>query len=252
MSRAQRGSSSLTRTIGEYTIDRRCVVAHGMGVGGQMSFYLGFAARDLVRGVATTGAMLNGDVEQHMPEQDMIVPHRRHPWRSNHNPDGPVAVRRLQDTQGRRQGRLQPTFGQGSPLSGPPGGLSGFPCDKKSLDAALRCALRGLQVDRPVRKVLTDNEIAANASGKRSGGVTWTMPSGPSRVWLVGEITAEEDEEEIYDGGERVSAMTLTKPRHQGRRGRPGKADQGDQHFAKFARTFVHDPEYRRQTARGE
>jgi serine protease Do len=42
----------------EYTIDPRRVVAHGMGVGGQMAFYLGFNARDLVRGVATTGAVL--------------------------------------------------------------------------------------------------------------------------------------------------------------------------------------------------
>jgi S1-C subfamily serine protease/predicted esterase len=42
----------------EYTIDRRRVIAHGMGVGGQMAFYLGFNARDLVRGVATTGAVL--------------------------------------------------------------------------------------------------------------------------------------------------------------------------------------------------
>jgi S1-C subfamily serine protease/predicted esterase len=42
----------------EYTIDRKRVVAHGMGVGGQMAFYLGFNARELVRGVATTGAVL--------------------------------------------------------------------------------------------------------------------------------------------------------------------------------------------------
>jgi S1-C subfamily serine protease/predicted esterase len=42
----------------EYTIDPRRVVAHGMGVGGQMAYYLGFNARDLVRGVATTGAVL--------------------------------------------------------------------------------------------------------------------------------------------------------------------------------------------------
>jgi serine protease Do len=42
----------------EYTVDRQRVVAHGMGVGGQMAFYLGFNARDLVRGVATTGAAL--------------------------------------------------------------------------------------------------------------------------------------------------------------------------------------------------
>lgn len=40
-----------------YTIDKQRVVTHGMGVGGQMAFYLGFLARDLVRGVATTGAV---------------------------------------------------------------------------------------------------------------------------------------------------------------------------------------------------
>ena len=38
-----------------YTIDRRRVVAHGMGVGGQMAIYLGFQNRGLVRGVATVG-----------------------------------------------------------------------------------------------------------------------------------------------------------------------------------------------------
>jgi predicted esterase len=41
-----------------YTIDRRRVIAHGMGQGGQFAFYLGFQARDLIRGVATTGAVL--------------------------------------------------------------------------------------------------------------------------------------------------------------------------------------------------
>ena len=44
--------------IAEYTIDRQRVVVHGMGIGGQMAFYLGFNARDLVRGVATTSAVL--------------------------------------------------------------------------------------------------------------------------------------------------------------------------------------------------
>ena len=39
-----------------YTIDRRRVVAHGMAVGGQMAFYVGFHARDIIQGVATTGA----------------------------------------------------------------------------------------------------------------------------------------------------------------------------------------------------
>jgi S1-C subfamily serine protease len=44
--------------LSDYTIDRQRIVAHGMGMGGQMAFYLGFHARDLVRGVATTGAVL--------------------------------------------------------------------------------------------------------------------------------------------------------------------------------------------------
>ncbi|GIW80370.1 MAG: hypothetical protein KatS3mg105_2177 [Gemmatales bacterium] len=42
----------------QYTVDRQRVVAHGMGVGGQLAFYLGFENRDVIRGVATTGAMI--------------------------------------------------------------------------------------------------------------------------------------------------------------------------------------------------
>jgi S1-C subfamily serine protease/predicted esterase len=44
--------------LGHYTIDRQRVVAHGMGVGGQMAVYLGFTSRNLIRGVATTGAVV--------------------------------------------------------------------------------------------------------------------------------------------------------------------------------------------------
>jgi serine protease Do len=44
--------------MAEYTIDRQRIVVHGMGIGGQMAFYVGFNARDLVRGVATTSAVL--------------------------------------------------------------------------------------------------------------------------------------------------------------------------------------------------
>jgi predicted esterase len=53
----------------EYTIDRQRVVAHGMGVGGQLAFYLGFNARDLVRGVATTGAVLATQPKDNAPAQ---------------------------------------------------------------------------------------------------------------------------------------------------------------------------------------
>jgi S1-C subfamily serine protease len=55
--------------LGQYTIDRQRVVAHGMGLGGQMAFYLGFAARDLVRGVAVTGAVLASPVKDKIANQ---------------------------------------------------------------------------------------------------------------------------------------------------------------------------------------
>jgi predicted esterase len=42
----------------DYAVDRQRIVTHGMGVGGQMAIYLGFTERDLVRGVATTGAVV--------------------------------------------------------------------------------------------------------------------------------------------------------------------------------------------------
>src|SRR5581483_10326818 len=40
-----------------YTIDKQRVVAHGLGVGGQMAIYLGFNNRNLIRGVASVGAV---------------------------------------------------------------------------------------------------------------------------------------------------------------------------------------------------
>jgi len=45
------------------------VVAHGMGIGGQMAFYLGFNTRDLIRGVATTGAALANQPKDNLPGQ---------------------------------------------------------------------------------------------------------------------------------------------------------------------------------------
>jgi S1-C subfamily serine protease/predicted esterase len=41
-----------------YTVDPQRIVAHGMGVGGQMAAHLTFLARDAFRGVATTGSVL--------------------------------------------------------------------------------------------------------------------------------------------------------------------------------------------------
>jgi serine protease Do len=55
--------------IGQYTIDRQRVLTHGLGVGGQMAYYLGFSARDLVRGVATVGAVLNAGLKDNVATQ---------------------------------------------------------------------------------------------------------------------------------------------------------------------------------------
>jgi S1-C subfamily serine protease/predicted esterase len=54
-----------------YTIDRRRVVAHGMGLGGEMAFYLGFNARSLIRGVAVTGAGLTSNPKEKVPAQPL-------------------------------------------------------------------------------------------------------------------------------------------------------------------------------------
>lgn len=57
--------------IAGHTVDRSRVIAHGMGIGGQMAFYLGFNARDLVRGVATTGASLGTQPKDNLPNQPL-------------------------------------------------------------------------------------------------------------------------------------------------------------------------------------
>src|SRR5262249_19141069 len=49
-------TQALRDVLAQYTVDRQRVVAHGMGVGGKMAFYIGFNDRDLIRGVATTGS----------------------------------------------------------------------------------------------------------------------------------------------------------------------------------------------------
>jgi len=43
-------------TAKQYTIDRQRIVAHGMGLGGQMAIHLGLNHRDLFRGVCAVGA----------------------------------------------------------------------------------------------------------------------------------------------------------------------------------------------------
>ncbi len=44
--------------LDQYTVDRQRVLAHGMGVGGQMALHLAMAERDLFRGAATVGAVV--------------------------------------------------------------------------------------------------------------------------------------------------------------------------------------------------
>jgi S1-C subfamily serine protease len=59
----------IQQVLGQYTIDRERIVAHGMGIGGEMAFYLGFNARDLIRGVATTSAVLANQPKDNVANQ---------------------------------------------------------------------------------------------------------------------------------------------------------------------------------------
>jgi S1-C subfamily serine protease len=64
-------TEAIRTTMAAYTIDRQRVVAHGMGVGGEMAFYLGFQSRDLVRGVTTIGSVLNSAPKERVPTQPL-------------------------------------------------------------------------------------------------------------------------------------------------------------------------------------
>jgi serine protease Do len=61
----------LRTVMNEFTIDRKRVIAHGMGVGGQMAYFLGFNARDVFRGVAVTGAVLGTQPKEPVPAQPL-------------------------------------------------------------------------------------------------------------------------------------------------------------------------------------
>jgi serine protease Do len=54
-----------------YTIDRKRIVAHGMGLGGEMAYYLGFNARALIRAVAVTGAGLTSNPKEKVAAQPL-------------------------------------------------------------------------------------------------------------------------------------------------------------------------------------
>ncbi|MCE9562309.1 MAG: PDZ domain-containing protein [Planctomycetes bacterium] len=57
--------------LGQYTIDKTRVVAHGQGNGGQMAFYVGFNARDIFRGVGTVGAVLGTNPKENIANQPL-------------------------------------------------------------------------------------------------------------------------------------------------------------------------------------
>jgi S1-C subfamily serine protease len=54
-----------------YTVDQRRIVAHGMGVGGEMALYLGFQGRSMFRGVATVAASLGSNPREKVPNQPL-------------------------------------------------------------------------------------------------------------------------------------------------------------------------------------
>ncbi len=60
--------ASVTETMKTYTIDRSRIVAHGMGVGGQMALHLGFNHRDTFRGVCAVGATA-GQIKNNVANQ---------------------------------------------------------------------------------------------------------------------------------------------------------------------------------------
>jgi S1-C subfamily serine protease len=62
---------ALKAVTDNYTVDRRRVVAHGMGLGGEMAFYMGFHARNQIRAVATTGANLTSAPKEKLAGQPL-------------------------------------------------------------------------------------------------------------------------------------------------------------------------------------
>lgn len=63
--------ADLNDVLGQYTIDRQRIVAHGIGTGGQMAYYLGFNARQLIRGVATSSAALGTQPKDNVPGEPL-------------------------------------------------------------------------------------------------------------------------------------------------------------------------------------
>lgn len=68
-SEADQIQGDLRTVIRQYTIDRQRIVAHGLRNGGQFALYLGFDARDLIRGVASVAGSLAQNPKENVPDQ---------------------------------------------------------------------------------------------------------------------------------------------------------------------------------------
>jgi len=64
-------TQTIQQAIAGFTIDRSRVVVHGMGNGGSMAMYLAFNARDLIRAAVVSGAVLNGNAKDNLPNQPL-------------------------------------------------------------------------------------------------------------------------------------------------------------------------------------
>jgi len=62
---------AVNAVAGQYTVDRRRIVIHGMGIGGGMAYFLGYQSRPLFRGVATVGAAMHGSPREKVTNQPL-------------------------------------------------------------------------------------------------------------------------------------------------------------------------------------
>jgi len=64
-------TQTVNAVLGAYTVDRRRIVTHGMGVGGEMAYYLGFQSRTVFRAVATHAAHMGSNPREKVSNQPL-------------------------------------------------------------------------------------------------------------------------------------------------------------------------------------
>ena len=62
---------TVNEVLKPYTVDRKRVIVHGSGLGGQMGLYMSFSARDTVRGAAVSSAALTSPPKDNLPNQPL-------------------------------------------------------------------------------------------------------------------------------------------------------------------------------------